>query len=291
MLRYPVMCFFNRSLGRKLSILNMCCKFLIWLALEFSRSICGFLWVLSAHCWQGGFSVCVVTVNRSMKSSHTNFQEHLCGEVQHYHWVSAQMLNGCHKKKKKSEMFRCLKLFKLCKYSDVSYQNKKMPPCGKKDALVYPWTLWVSRVLIWKLARILKFFLSNNLTNKIKFGLQKSTAKLTLCHVFSSSSCTRGLHRSAEAKAEYFQGFYACIFPSCLLLSQQTGAGRRDPLSPGQSFGDKPLFSGCCFGVNCVARLRKQSLVSLLYSALWATVIWFAAKLEKYGKIQVFKDG
>lgn len=62
-------------------------------------------------------------------------------------------------------------------------------------------------------------------------------------------------------------------FPSCLLLFEQTGAGRRDPLSPGHSFGAEPFFGVRCFGVNCVSRLRKQSLVFLLYSALRATVI------------------
>ena len=51
-------------------------------------------------------------------------------------------------------MFRCRKLFKLCKYSEVLYKNKKMPPCGKKDVLVYPENLWVNRVQISKLAMI-----------------------------------------------------------------------------------------------------------------------------------------
>lgn len=45
-------------------------------------------------------------------------------------------------------------------------------------------------------------------------------------------------------------------FRSCLLLSQETGAGRKDPFPLGGALGAETGFGGCCFGVNCVARLR-----------------------------------
>lgn len=230
MLRYPVMCFFNRSLGRKLSILNTCCKFLIWLALEFSRSICGFLWVLSALCW-GGDSVYMWWLWTGPWKAATETSRSILW------WSLAPSLGICtdvkwlSQKKKKSETFRCWKLYKLCKYSDVSYKNKKMPPCGKKDALVYQWTFWVSR------QGFLNSFLSNSLANKIKFCVEKCMAKLPLCHVCPSLCVLRVFTGVLKLRLHYFQLCIPVSFPSCLLLPQSLGLGGGTPFPWAQLWG------------------------------------------------------
>lgn len=126
--------------------------------------------------------------------------------------------------------------------------------------------------LLGEQARILKFFLSNNLANKIKFWVEKCTAKLPLSLVFSFFLCTQGFHRRAEAKAVCFPALYSCVFSKLFAVTPKSGAGRRDPLSLERALGAEPFCCGCCFGVNCGARLREQSLVSrlvtLFYSAL-----------------------